>query len=262
MSDRRDDGSAGDADYGTLGATYRTFRQPDPHIAAWITRALGSARTVLNVGAGAGSYEPSERQVTAIEPSKSMRAQRPLHLTPAIDGVAENLPFANGSFEAAMALFTVHQWGDLAAGLRELRRVTVGPILILTCDPSQLDCFWLTGYAPEVIATEARRYPSIAALQEGLGNGTEVHLVPIPLQCTDGFNEAYYGRPERLLEPGARQACSAWSFVDASVVARFVCSLENDLKSGAWDAQHGHLRTQPEIIGSLRLVVASSGAAL
>ncbi len=255
-STRKPDGSAGDADYGSIGRDYASYRRPDPRIAARILDALGDARTVLNVGAGAGSYEPTDRDVTAVEPSASMRAQRPAHLSRAVDATAETLPFADGSFDAAMGTFTVHQWTDLAAGLRELRRVTRGPIAILSCDPAVLDRFWLDEYAPEVIATEAGRYPAPATIAELLGGTVEVLHVPVPLDCTDGFGEAYYGRPEALLDAGARLANSAWSFVGAEVEQRFDRALRADLASGAWDAAHGSLRTQPEFDGSLRLIVA------
>jgi hypothetical protein len=124
---RHRDGSAGDANYGAIGRRYADFRKPDPRIAELIEKALGDARTIVNVGAGAGSYEPVGRQVTAVEPSQSMRDQRPPHLPAAIDAVAEHLPFDDASFDAAMSTFSVHQWKDLDAGLRELRRVTRGP---------------------------------------------------------------------------------------------------------------------------------------
>jgi hypothetical protein len=256
MADRRDDGSAGDVNYGAIGASYARYRQPEPRIAALIREALGDAGSVLNVGAGAGSYEPVDRRVTAVEPSATMRAQRPPHLPRAIAATAERLPFRDAQFDAGMATFTVHQWADLAVGLDEMRRVTRGPVVILTCDPEALDCFWLAAYAPEVISTEARRYPPISAIAARLGKGTQVMPVPIPLTCADGFNEAYYGRPERLLEPGARLACSAWSFVAPAVIERFVATLTQDLADGTWDARYGHLRLQPEFFeGSLRLVV-------
>jgi SAM-dependent methyltransferase len=251
------DGSAGDADYAAIGTSYSDYRRPDPRIAARIGRALGPARTVLNVGAGAGSYEPADREVTAVEPSASMRAQRPPGLAPAVDATAEDLPFADRSFDAAMTTFSVHQWSDLGAGLREVRRVTRGPVIVLTCDPDLLTRFWLTEYAPEVIETEARRYPSIAALADGLGGSVAADTVPIPLDCTDGFNEAYYGRPEALLDPGARLACSAWSFVGAEVHDRFARDLGGDLDRGAWDHRHGQLRSQPSFDGSLILVTSA-----
>jgi SAM-dependent methyltransferase len=252
---RHDDGSAGDANYGAIGPGYAYFRQPDPRIAAFIHRALGDAATVLNVGAGAGSYEPTDRRVTAVEPSASMRAQRPPHLPEAVDAVAEHLPFPDQSFGAAMATFTIHQWPDLTAGLAEMRRVTRGPIALLTCDPALLDRFWLNAYAPETIAVEAGRYPSMDRVKRALGGAAEIRPVPIPLGCLDGFNEAYYGRPEMLLDPAARRACSAWSFVAADAVTRFEADLVRDLADGAWDARHGALRTQPTFEGSLALIV-------
>jgi len=251
---RKSDGSAGDADYGVIGTGYTQYRRPDPHLAAAILAQLGEAKTVLNVGAGAGSYEPTDRLVTAVEPSASMRAQRPAHLSPAIDAVAENLPFADGAFEASLATFTVHQWSNLAAGLAEMRRVTRGPVVILSCAPDELDRFWLNDYAPEAIAVEASRYPAMARISAALGQA-DILSLPIPLQCTDGFSEAYFGRPERLLEPGARLANSAWSFVDPSVGDRFVDHLGRDLADGSWDRQHGHLRSQPFFEGSLKLIV-------
>jgi SAM-dependent methyltransferase len=256
MTARRADGSAGDADYGVIGRGYAHFRQPDARIAAAILTALGDAKTVLNVGAGAGSYEPVDRAVTAVEPSAAMRAQRPVHLPRAIDAVAEALPFADQAFDAAMTTFSVHQWPDLATGLREMRRVTRGPVLVMTGDPDVLDRFWLVDYAPEVIATEARRYPPLSAIANALGGAIDVIDVPIPLDCHDGFNEAYYGRPELLLDPDARLACSAWSFVTPDAIARFERDLKHDLDSGAWDARYGSLRTQPAFDGSLRLVVS------
>jgi SAM-dependent methyltransferase len=251
---RHEDGSAGDADYGTIGGGYRDYRRPDPHIEAAILAALGDARTVLNVGAGAGSYEPAGREVTAVEPSAAMRAQRPPHLATAIDATAESLPFPDDAFDAGMTTFSVHQWQDLAAGLAELRRVVRGPVLVLSSDPTLLHRFWLAEYAPEVIATEARRYPRIDALREGLGGEVTVTPVPIPLDCTDGFGEAYYGRPEALLDPGARKANSAWSFVPEDVAAASVEHLRSDLADGTWDARWGALRTAPEFDGSLVLV--------
>ncbi|QTE28411.1 class I SAM-dependent methyltransferase [Pengzhenrongella sicca] len=259
MTARRDDGSAGDADYGQIGASYAAYRRPDPRIAAAILSAVGSARTILNVGAGAGSYEPVDRQVTAVEPSESMRAQRPTERATAVDATAENLPFPDRSFDAAMTTFSIHQWGDLDAGLREMRRVTRGPVVILTCDPALLDRFWLAEYAPGVISAEAGRYPPIAAIARVLGD-VEVTGVPIPLDCVDGFNEAYYGRPEALLDPLARTSCSAWSFVDERTAAAYVDRLAADLADGGWDRRHGDLRTQPTFDGSLVLVVSRPAA--
>ncbi|WEG10557.1 class I SAM-dependent methyltransferase [Microbacterium horticulturae] len=250
------DGSAGDADYGVIGDGYTRYRRPDPRIYAAIREALGDSRTLINVGAGAGSYEPTGRGVTPIEPSAAMRAQRPAHLATAIDARAEALPFPDDAFDAALASFTVHQWRDLAAGLGELRRVTRGPVVVLTCDPTALNRFWLSEYAPEVIETEADRYPSIERIADALGSAIEVDEVPIPLDCTDGFGEAYYGRPEALLDPGARRANSAWSFVSPEISERFENTLRSDLEDGTWDARHGRLRTAQTFDGSLRLIVS------
>jgi len=173
-----------------------------------------------------------------------------------VDATAENLPFPDGAFDAAMTTFSVHQWSDLRAGLREVRRVTRGPVVILTGDPGRLRRFWLNEYAPEVIDTEARRYPTIEAIAEALGGPVATEVVPVPLDCTDGFNEAYYGRPEALLDPGARLSCSAWSFVGAAVHERFTRDLSRDLADGTWDRAHGRLRSLPAFDGSLILVTA------
>lgn len=257
MTTRTQDGSAGDVDYGAIGGGYASYRRPDEHIARFIAEALGDARTVLNIGAGAGSYENAAHTVTAVEPSESMRAQRPAQLAGAIDAVAEALPLADGEFDAAMTLFSVHQWSDVRAGLLEMRRVTRGPVVILTCDPALVRNFWLYRYAPEVLDTEARRYPTVEELASALGGTGAVQSVPIPLHCTDGVNEAYYGRPEMLLDQAARQARSAWSFVDDQVREYFDKSLRDDLQSGAWEAEFGHLRRQPTYEGSLVIVRAS-----
>ncbi|HEY4306107.1 MAG TPA: class I SAM-dependent methyltransferase [Gemmatimonadaceae bacterium] len=254
---RFDDGSAGDANYGVISRDYTRFRQPDPRIAALLHAQLGDAQRVLNVGAGAGSYEPTGRDVAAVEPSASMRARRPPHLAPAIDAVAADLPFTDKSFDAAMTTFSAHQWPDLDTGLKEMRRVTRGPIVILTGDPETVDRMWLCEYAPEVIATEQRRYPPVSAFAATIGPVTKID-VPIPLDCVDGFNEAYYGRPEVLLDPHARSVCSAWSFLDAPAIARFQQRLSDDLGRGEWDQKYGALRSQPTYIGSLILIVSPS----
>jgi SAM-dependent methyltransferase len=248
---------AGDYDYETKGRGYALQRRPDPRIAALIHAALGDARTILNVGAGAGSYEPADRYVLAVEPSAAMRAQRPAGAAPALDAVAEHLPFDDGSFDAAMATVTVHQWPDPAAGLAELRRVARGPVAVLTFDGDALDRFWLAEYAPELIAAERRRYPAIDLIAGSIGRSARVVEVPVPIDCVDGFTEAYYARPERFLDPRVRAAQSAWGFVDKAAAARAVDRLRADLDSGAWDARHGHLRARPDFTGSLRLVVGN-----
>jgi hypothetical protein len=251
---------AGDFDYDRHGHGYAAHRQADPRIAAYVHRGLGAARTVLNVGAGAGSYEPADRQVVAVEPSPVMRAQRPPQLLPAVDATAERLPFDSQSFDAAMAMVTVHQWPDLAAGLTELRRVARGPVVVLTFDPDVLSRLWLAQYAPELMAAECGRMPAIGAICAALGGHCDVLPVPIPIDCSDGFAEAYYARPERFLDPAVRQAQSAWGFVDPAVQQRAVARLRADLDSGKWDEMYHDLRTQPQFDGALRVVVGQPAA--
>jgi SAM-dependent methyltransferase len=246
---------AGDVDYEATGAGYAAGRRPDPRIAELIRSALGDAGTVVNVGAGAGSYEPADREVVAVEPSASMRAQRPPGSAPVIDATAEQLPFADNAFEASMATVTIHHWRDWEAGLRELRRVSSGPVVVLTFDPDAVAGWWLSEYEPELFRAEAGRYPPIAAIREVLGGQVSVRAVPIPLDCTDGFTEAFYGRPEAFLDPGVRAAQSAWQFAEPSVIQAGLERLASDLAAGLWDARYGALRTQPALDGAVRLVV-------
>jgi SAM-dependent methyltransferase len=244
---------AGDFDYEAGGRGYSRSRQPDPRIAAYVWAALGDASTVLNVGAGAGSYEPEDRHVVAVEPSAAMRAQR---LTPAVDAVAEALPFDDDSFDAAMAIATIHQWPDLERGLRELRRVARAPVVILSWDGDAVPGFWLNEYLPEVLANESGRIPAIDRVARVLGGEVTVTTVPIPIDCTDGFIEAFYARPEALLDPEVRRGQSAWAFVDPELIERGLARLRDALASGEWEKRYGHLRTQPEYLGALRLITA------
>jgi SAM-dependent methyltransferase len=248
---------AGDFDYEEGGSGYALRRRTDPSIAALIREALGSVRSVINVGAGAGSYEPSDLDVTAIEPSLAMRSQRPEHLSVALDAAAENLPFDENAFDAAMATVTIHQWSNSDQGLRELRRVSRGPVVILTFDGDALDDFWLARYAPEMIEAERRRYPKIDHVQDVLGGTSVVSVVPIPHDCVDGFTEAFYARPEAFLDPDVRRSQSAWGFVSDEVEIASMEKLRGDLESGEWDRTYGALREQPEYRGSLRLIVAT-----
>lgn len=250
---------AGDFDYERGGSVYSTIRRTDPRIEAHIHRALGSARTVLNVGAGAGSHEPTDRYVVAIEPSATMRGQRPDHAVPALPGVAEHLPFDDDSFEASMAILTVHQWPDLRAGLREMRRVTRGPVVVLTFDGDALDRLWLADYVPELIEAERRRYPALEVIGRALGPGAAVTTVPVPKDCADGFTEAYFARPEAFLDDVTRRSQSAWGFLDQGVEERFVERLRHDLEVGHWEARYGSLRHQDIFEGALRLVVQGGG---
>ena len=242
-----------------MGAPVRDYahrRRGDPRIAARVHAALGASRTVLNVGAGAGSYEPLDRYVAAVEPSATMRAQRPESLAPAIDATAERLPFDDWSFDAAMAMITVHQWTDSSRGLAELRRVGRDAVVILTFDGDALDRLWLGEYVPELLAAERQRYPAIADISSALGGTTRVQPVPIPIDCLDGFTEAFYARPEQFLDADVRRSQSAWGFVEQATAERGLEQLKADLDSGRWDQRHGALRAQPEFIGALTLIVS------
>jgi hypothetical protein len=248
---------AGDFDYEALDSDYSAVRRADPRIAHLVLRGLGTAKSVVNVGAGAGSYEPSNLLVTPVEPSAFMRSRRLPGRPTALNAVAEDLPFLSASFDAAMAMVTVHQWSDHHRGLRELRRVSRGPVVILTFDGDELDKFWLANYVPELMAAERRRYPAIDHICGVLGGTSAVTAVPIPIDCTDGFTEAFYARPERFLDPAVRRAQSAWGFVSPDVERRAIGRLRRDLESGEWDRHHGPFRELSEFRGSLRLIVAT-----
>lgn len=243
-------------DYNKDGKQYSGYRRADPRIAKHIWDALGNAKTVLNIGAGAGSYEPEDRYVFAVEPSEVMRAQRPSHLPPAIRGTADSLPFDDKSIDAAMAVLTVHHWPDRAKGLREIRRVTKGPVVIMTFDADAATEFWMFDYVPEMAEVERVRYDSIRTITEPFGGSCEVLQIDVPRDCTDRFQVALYARPEEFLNPEVRKSQSAWKFLPPSVEDRFVNALSQDLKSGAWDEKYGKLRSQPVINCQLRLVIS------
>jgi SAM-dependent methyltransferase len=238
-------------------AAYTATRRTDPRIAAAIERALGHARTVLNVGAGAGAYESPEREVTAVEPSAMMRALRPDGAPEAIDARAEDLPFDDDSFDAATAILTVHHWADPAKGLRELRRVARGTVVVLTFDPRESEAFWLVrDYLPEIAVADRKRLPSIPSAVEALGGEASVERVPIPHDCRDGFLGAYWRRPERYLEPAARPGISSFGDLDPALLERALERLRNDVDSGAWRRRYGGLLSREELDIGYRLVVA------
>jgi SAM-dependent methyltransferase len=243
-------------DYDEHGQHYSGVRRTDPRIARLVHAALGPAKTVLNVGAGAGSYEPTDRYVLAVEPSAAMRAQRPAGSAPVLIGSAESLPFDEGAFDAAMAMLTVHHWPDRVLGLREMRRVAKGPVLVFTFDPAAATEFWLSDYGPEFVDVERRRYGDLAVITEALGGQCEILPIPVPCDCVDGFQVAFYARPEAFLDARVRGSQSAWKFLPPGVEDRIVQSLARDLQSGEWDRRYGHLRSQPFINCQLRLVVA------
>lgn len=240
--------------YDTIGATYTVTRRTEPRIAEQVWAALGDARTVLNVGAGTGSYEPSDRDVIAVEPSAVMRAQRPAGAAPCVAATAENLPFEDQSFDVAMAFATVHHWHDPIAGLREMRRVA-RRVVVFTCDTSDESWrrrFWLTrDYLPEV-----------AASRVGLANelaraiGARMEPVLIPWDCADGFFEAYWRRPEAYLDERVRRGISVWAAVGPAAEERAVRSLRDDLASGRWAERNRDLLDLEAAELGLRLLIA------
>ena len=245
-------------DYEQHGRTYTDHRRTDPRIAARIHAALGDAQTVLNVGAGAGSYEPDDRWVLAVEPSTTMRSKRPAHLRPAIDALASALPLDDDSVDAAMACVTIHHWDPVETGLAELRRVARGPVVIFTFDLGYLPP-WQLDYLAKGLEIEGPRFPSMDAIAAALGGRTRVENISTPGDCVDGFFEAFWRRPEALLDPSVRSSQSMWALLPAEVEQRIVDRLATDLESGAWDAAHGHLRQQESYDGALRLVISEVG---
>ncbi|MFE7182141.1 MerR family transcriptional regulator [Streptomyces erythrochromogenes] len=242
--------------YDAIGGAYPATRRTDPRIAAQIREALGDARTVLNVGAGTGSYEPADREVTAVEPSEVMRRQRPAGAAPCVAAAAEDLPFEDRSFDVAMAVSTVHHWADPMAGLREMRRVA-RRVVVLTFDtdePGWQDRFWLTrDYLPEFAAVLAG-FPSLAGMAGAIGARAEP--VPVPWDCADGLFEAYWRRPGAYLEDRVRRAMSVWTRVGPQAEQRAVRSLADDLASGRWAERNGHLAGLDAADLGLRLLVA------
>jgi SAM-dependent methyltransferase len=242
--------------YDRIGTSYRRFRQPDPRIAAQIGAALGGAQTILDVGAGTGSYEPRGRRVAAVEPSEVMLAQRPAGAAPAVRAVAEALPFPDHRFDAALAVLTVHHWSDPERGMRELRRVA-RRIVIMSTLAERINALWLTAdYFPG--SARARR-PGIqpGRIAAMLGGDVRIETVLVPRDCTDGFGEAYWGRPEAYLDTGIRASMSACSTLTPAEVDTGVDRLRADLASGRWDERHGHLRQQPELDTGHRLIIAT-----
>jgi SAM-dependent methyltransferase len=242
-----------DAAYDEIGRTYTVTRGEDPRIAAQVHAALGDARTVVNVGAGTGSYEPRDRWVLAVEPSATMIAQRPPDAAPVVQASAEDLPLADATVDAALATLTIHHWSDWRAGVAEMLRVARRRAVVWTFETDMLEALWVArDYLPESIAVERGRTPGIDELCDALG-GARVETIMVPRDCCDGFAAAYFAQPERYLDPVVRAGMS--SFVgldDAPGLAR----LEDDLASGAWDERYGHLRELPEFDGGYRLVVA------
>jgi SAM-dependent methyltransferase len=244
--------------YDSIGRSYAGIRRPDPRLAERIWRALGDARSVVNVGAGAGSYEPPDRDVTAVEPSEVMIAQRSPEAAPVVQATAESLPFPDDSFDAAMAVLTVHHWEDLERGLDELRRVARDRVVVVSYDPKLEGDLWIVrDYLPEVAADFEQWLPSIDRLVAALGPAT-VETLSVPNDCTDRMFATLWARPEDYLDPAVRAATSVWHALPPDLSERALRALADDLASGAWDARHGHLRAEPEWDVGLRLISYTS----
>jgi len=239
------------AKYDTIGNNYAELRKPDPRIAGIINSALGSAQTVLNVGAGTGSYEPADRTLTAVEPSGEMIKKRKPSAAKAVQASADDLPFDDKSFDASMAILTIHHWPDKAAGLREMRRVTRGRIVLLTFDPSHRP--WLTDYLPELAALDEAQMPMMSDYERWMGP-VQITPVRVPHDCSDGFLYAYWRRPEAYLDPYIRSGSSSfWAIGNAEAGLQ---KLKRDLETGAWERRYAELLTLDEYDAGYRLVVA------
>ncbi len=246
------------ARYDSIGVGYAKTRREDPRLSARIGAALGAARTVVNVGAGAGSYEPRDRYVIAIEPSDVMASQRPPDLAPAIRATADDLPLRDGAVDAAMAVLTVHHWDDRQRrGVEELRRVARGPVVILTYDPAVSAAMWLMrDYLPEVAELDHRIFPPPAQLAGWLGGEVSTETVPIPADTSDWTLGSFWAHPERVLDKSARDATSGFARMPPGVVARVVAAVARDLATGTWDRRYGRLRELGEFDAGLRLLIA------
>lgn len=233
------------------------MRCTEPRLAAVIWQALGDAASVLNVGAGTGSYEPTDREVIAVEPSAAMIAQRPPGAAPVLRASAEELPLADKSVDVAMAVLTLQHWRDVDRGVRELARVARDRVVLVTIDGEVLAAQWLASdYLPELVSLYQASFPTITRLAEMLPNPS-VSPIPVPRDCIVGFSAAFWARPEAYLDPAVRAANSGWSQLDPQVLERALAALEDDLASGRWDARHDDLRALEAYDVGLRLVTGT-----
>jgi SAM-dependent methyltransferase len=242
--------------YDTIGRTYRRYRRPDPRIAAAIERALGGCASAVNVGAGAGSYEPRVRKLVAVEPSLTMIRQRAPDAAPAVRAVAAALPFRDATFDAALAVLTIHHWPDCRGGLVELGRAARRRVVILTHDPNAVG-FWLEDYFPEIFGIDRDIFLPMSDLRRALGR-TAVIDVPIPRDCRDGFLGAYWARPAAYLDAGARSAISSFAKLGEAELADGLARLRADLASGEWMRRHGQVLAESALDLGYRLVVAET----
>jgi SAM-dependent methyltransferase len=238
--------------YDRLGVGYTQVRREDPRLAARIHAALGDARTVVNVGAGTGNYEPRDREVTAVEPSELMIAQRPAHAAPVVRAGAEALPFPDDSVDAAMAVLSDHHWPDRAAGLREMRRVARRRAVVFQFDLRALLDFWLVS---EYLTTFRPEGSTADGLERHLGV-TRVETVPIPHDCRDGFLSAYWRRPHAYLDPAVRAGISVFRLLPEAEVEDAIARLRADLETGEWERRHAELLELDELDLGYRLWIA------
>ncbi len=245
-----------DPAYDRIGLNYSEVRRADPRIQTAVWTALGDAETVINVGAGAGSYEPTDRKVTAIEPSTTMIRQRSAGAAPVLQCGAEALPFDADSFDAAMAVLTIHHWANLDAGVAQLQRVATRRIVLLTIDSRVLTNLWLASdYFPSILELDAARMPPIEHL-EGLLPDPETIVVPVPRDCQDRFGLALWGRPELILNPDVRRGSSVWHGIPPAKLEAGLRRLREDLEDGTWERHYGPLRERQELDVGLRLVAS------
>jgi SAM-dependent methyltransferase len=246
--------------YDEIGIGYKNYRRPEPRFATAIHQALGAAQSVVNVGAGAGSYEPTDRSVVAVEPSLAMIHQRQPEHAPVVQASATDLPFREAAFDAALAILTVHHWPDQVRGLSEMARVARQRVVIVTWDPEAFDFWLIADYFPEIAEIDRDICPSMATLKETLKN-IDVHPLPVPHDCLDGFLGAYWRRPHAYLDAGVRSAISTFSKL--SEVESGLARLRSDLENGTWGRRYEHLLHQPAYDLGYRLVIAehASGGA-
>jgi SAM-dependent methyltransferase len=243
--------------YDRIGVTYSATRRPDPRIERQVLTALGDARSVVNVGAGVGSYEPRDREVVAVEPSAVMIAQRPPGAAPAVQAAAEALPFPDDSFDAAMAAFTMHHWSDWRAGVAELRRVARQRIVMLTFDPAYIRAYWLVrDYLPEIAILDEARFPPLEVVADALGSA---QIIPVPIagDCADGFLCAWWRRPLAYCDAAVRANISPFAVLDPAVVGEAMDRLERDVADGSWAERNAELLVQGEADFGYRLLIAT-----
>lgn len=241
--------------YDQIGRTYAATRISDSRIAEQISRALGNAETVVNVGAGTGSYEPSDRRMLAVEPSGTMLAQRPSGSAPVVQAVAGALPFMDDSFDAAMSVLSTHHWTNLSKGIAEMRRVSRDRAVVFTYDVECIDDFWVCRYFPFIPQLDKSRFVSIGQIAEWLG-GASVQPVPIPADCIDGMLAAFWRRPEAYLDAGVRAGISSFAVMPAALLDEGLKHLEEDLTSGAWFRRYGNLMQLDDLDCGYRLLIA------